>query len=92
MQVSNINNQIAKTYLNSPGVERANRAKSQVQTKQFESNMEDAEKLITSKERNFFKQMFPESSDQIDRHIVFNRNGRTQAYSYAKGTIIDGRV
>ncbi len=46
--------------------------------------------LITSGERNFFKKLFPENSDQIDKHIVFNRNGKTSQFNFAKGSIVDG--
>ncbi|MDC1067594.1 hypothetical protein OAQ99_00390 [Candidatus Kapabacteria bacterium] len=48
---------------------------------------------LNSKERNFFKQMFPESSMKIDNHILFNRNGKTvNANTYSKGMLVDAAV
>lgn len=49
-------------------------------------------KLITSQERRFFKKMFPESAQQIENHILFNRNGKVNTPAVTKGTIVDGRV
>ena len=46
--------------------------------------------LLTSKERTFFKQMFPENSEQIDKHVLFNKNGKTQTIATTKGTVFDG--
>jgi hypothetical protein len=48
--------------------------------------------LITPKEREFFMKMFPDSSSQIEKHILFNRNGRLQTQSFNKGLIVDSRV
>lgn len=48
--------------------------------------------LLTKKERSFFKQLFPENSEQIEKHVLFNRNGRIQESTFAKGTIFDGRI
>jgi len=50
------------------------------------------EKIITKRERNFFKEMFPDSSMQIEKHILFNRNGRLQSMNLQKGSIVDGTV
>jgi hypothetical protein len=48
--------------------------------------------LITQKERDFFIKMFPENQQQLEKHVVFNSNGRLQTHTYSKGIIIDGRV
>ncbi len=48
--------------------------------------------LITKKERQFFVKMFPESSEQIENHILFNRNGKVQNYNLTKGSLLDSRV
>ncbi len=48
--------------------------------------------LITQKEREFFIKMFPENQQQLEKHVLFNSNGRLQTHSYSKGIIIDGRV
>ncbi len=48
--------------------------------------------IITNKERDFFINMFPESSEQLARHQVFNRNGKVEDVNIYKGTIVDGRA
>ncbi|GAB1372950.1 hypothetical protein MASR1M45_30140 [Candidatus Kapaibacterium sp.] len=48
--------------------------------------------LITSGERKFFVNMFPESTKQIMTHEVFTRSGRIKEVALSKGTIIDGRI
>ena len=48
--------------------------------------------LITRKERDYFIKMFPENQHQLEKHVVFNSQGRIQTHSYSKGLIIDGRV
>lgn len=49
----------------------------------------DRNELISGKERNFFKSMFPDSSEQIENYILFNRNGQIQNAAMVKGTIFD---
>lgn len=51
----------------------------------------NSENLLTKKERSFFKQLFPENSEQIDKHVLFNRNGKIQNAPSIKGAIFDGR-
>jgi len=46
-------------------------------------------KIITKNERDFFISMFPDSSDQLSRHVVFNRNGKIQTSSFSKGILVD---
>lgn len=58
-------------------------------TGQMESNPEN---LVTSKEREFFIRLFPENSEQLSRHVLFNRNGKLQSANISKGQIVDGRV
>lgn len=48
--------------------------------------------LISQKERAFFMSMFPDNSEQLENHIVFNRSGKIQSHNLYKGTIIDGRA
>lgn len=48
--------------------------------------------ILTQQEREYFVKRFPESAHKIENHILFNRNGKIQSYSYAKGLIIDARV
>ena len=55
-------------------------------------DFKNSDKIIDPDERNFFIKMFPDSSAQIERHVLFNRNGRLQASEISKGMIIDGRI
>ncbi len=55
------------------------------------ANSNNSQEIITKSERNFFKQMFPENSTQIEKHIVFNRNGKLQDIQVSKGIIFDGK-
>lgn len=36
--------------------------------------------------------MFPESSEQIEKHVIFNRNGKVTTPNLSKGSIVDGRI
>jgi len=48
--------------------------------------------LLTKKERTFFTKLFPENSEQIEKHVLFNRNGKVHTPAISKGVIFDGRV
>ncbi len=52
----------------------------------------DPDKIVTQKERKFFIKMFPESSEQLEKHVLFNRSGRLATPNISKGSIVDGRV
>ena len=52
----------------------------------------DPDKIVTQKERRFFIKMFPESSEQLEKHVLFNRSGRLATPNISKGSIVDGRV
>ncbi|HAW08886.1 MAG TPA: hypothetical protein DCW42_06935 [Bacteroidetes bacterium] len=54
------------------------------------SNSQD--ELFSQNERDYFVQLFPERKDLIERHIVFNRNGRVSQSNLSKGMILDGKV
>ncbi|HRP02579.1 MAG TPA: hypothetical protein PLE30_08030 [Candidatus Kapabacteria bacterium] len=49
-------------------------------------------KIITKQERQYFKQMFPESSELIEKHVLFNRNAKIQSPDLRKGQLIDGTI
>lgn len=49
-------------------------------------------KIITRQERQYFKNMFPESSELIEKHVLFNRNAKIQSPNISKGQLIDGVV
>ncbi len=52
----------------------------------------DPDKVVTQKERKFFIKMFPDSSEQLEKHVLFNRSGRIASPNISKGSIVDGRV
>ena len=52
----------------------------------------NSDKIINPEERNFFIKLFPDSSAQIERHVLFNRNGRLTQSNISKGIIVDGRI
>jgi hypothetical protein len=56
------------------------------------SNNIDTKNLVTKQERQFFVKMFPENKEQIERHVLFNRSGRTQSYATQLGSLVDGRA
>lgn len=66
--------------------------KNSLQQKQTNKSIElNNNELLTKTERNFFKKMFPENSNQIDKHVVFNRNGKVESIQISKGVIFDGK-
>lgn len=48
--------------------------------------------LLTKQERNYFKKLFPESVEIIEKHILFNRNAKIQNIETAKGIFVDGKI
>lgn len=48
--------------------------------------------LLSDNERDYFKSLFPESAEQIEKHKVFNRNAKVQTQSINKGLIFDTRI
>lgn len=55
----------------------------------FQDRLSEQKELISSSEKQFFKELFPDSSQQIDSHVVFNRSGRIQSNNVRKGVILD---
>jgi len=45
---------------------------------------------LSQNEREFFANMFPENSELIKKHVLFNRNGRIETPATSKGTLFDG--
>lgn len=48
--------------------------------------------LLSQNERDYFMQLFPDRRDIIEKHIVFNRNGKVSQSNLSKGMILDGKV
>lgn len=57
-----------------------------------EAKLESEDEIITRKERDFFIQMFPQSSEQLEKHVVFNRNGKLQTSVFGKGRLVDSKA
>ncbi|MDX9791195.1 MAG: hypothetical protein RBT61_10225 [Candidatus Kapabacteria bacterium] len=55
-------------------------------------NYDTEKKLISGAERNFFINMFPESSKQIAKYEIFTGNGKLVNTVSRLGTIIDGKI
>jgi hypothetical protein len=55
-------------------------------------SMSGHDKIISKNERDFFINLFPENSEQLQKHTLFNQNGRLQSPNINKGQIVDGRV
>jgi hypothetical protein len=108
MQVSVYKDPYSKAYLksasmgvNPSSIDRNNQVKSSKTNfkdiqKDLETDTDEVPKnpnaLISTSERNYFKKLFPENADQIEKHIVFNRNARVQTQSITKGLIFDGKI
>lgn len=58
----------------------------------IENMQSKSDDLITISERNYFMQLFPEEQSQIEKHIVFNRNGRINESNVSKGLLLDAKI
>ncbi len=99
MKVSTVESYINSAYtqgLNANrvggGVAKAKQPEAVPETQSAKRDSSQAKDLISQKEREFFKTMFPESSEQIDKHVIFNKNGKVTAPNLNKGMIVDGRI
>jgi len=50
------------------------------------------ENIISTSEMKYFQKLFPENSAQIEKHILFNRNGKVVEDNLNKGTYFDERI
>lgn len=80
----NLNEQIEKR-LNG----NLNQANGRLNTQQIKNS---AEEIITPKERDFFKKLFPMDKSLLEKHIVFNRNGKINETNISKGILIDSKA
>jgi hypothetical protein len=82
-----------KAQTNTATVEKLSRTNDVEPTAKVEHYSDfNPEELITREERDFFKSMFPESTQKIEEHILFNRNGSAQHISVNKGILLDSRI
>lgn len=54
------------------------------------ASLNSGDEVVSKKEREFFIKMFPENSAALERHVLFNRDGRLDEQSIVKGAIVDG--
>ncbi len=99
MKVSSVESYINSVYsqgLNATrvngGINKTQQTEQIAKTQTEKTDSNKTQDLISQQEREFFKSMFPESSEQIDKHIIFNRNGKVTAPNLNKGMIVDGRI
>lgn len=52
----------------------------------------DTKNIITPIERKYFQNMFPESSELIEKHELFTRNAKIQNPDLRKGYLVDGKI
>ncbi len=45
--------------------------------------------IISKTERQYFAKLFPDNSGQIEKHVLFNRNGKVVETNARKGNIFD---
>ena len=55
-------------------------------------DLNDKNSIVSKKEREFFINMFPANSEQLAKHVLFNRSGRLQSPDINKGVIFDGKA
>ncbi|MFA7326260.1 MAG: hypothetical protein WC121_06315 [Candidatus Kapaibacterium sp.] len=98
MRLNATDSQITRIYNNdSEGIaskSRVNQTQSPQKQKlaEFNDKVSQPDTILSDNEKNFFKKMFPESSASLDRHVVFNRNGKVQSKVFALGTMLDAKV
>jgi len=54
------------------------------------SNLQD--ELLSQNERDYFMQLFPDRKELIEKHVVFNRNGKISQSNLSKGMMLDGKI
>lgn len=98
MRLNATESQISRLYTNEPHTvvakESVNEATNHSYKKlaEFNDKLNQPETILSDSEKNFFKKIFPESKETLDRHIVFNRNGKVQSKSFSLGTLLDAKV
>ena len=66
--------------------------KLKIENKNFsQSKLNGDSASLSQSERDFFVNMFPDNSEQIRKHVLFNRQGRVETLNTtAKGSLFDG--
>lgn len=98
MRLNATESQVSRIYTNdsssvaTKGMVNKTSYPQQQKLEEFNDKVNQPDTILSDNEKNFFKQMFPESTDSLDRHVVFNRNGRVQSKSFSLGMVLDARV
>ena len=98
MRLNATESQITRIYNNdSEGIaskSRVNQSDAPQKQKlaEFNDKVNQPDTILSDNEKNFFKKMFPESTASLDRHVVFNRNGKVQSKAFSLGTLLDAKV
>ncbi|MFP4368853.1 MAG: hypothetical protein ACLFR2_04665 [Candidatus Kapaibacterium sp.] len=85
-------NDPADSVLKQAGKIRSKNAAAENHASMVNIEAHNSEEMLSKKERDFFIKLFPENSTQIERHTLFNRNGRTQDADINKGMLVDSRI
>jgi hypothetical protein len=88
VQGSNEQNEYYKLQSNKSQSDKTQNNKASAQLSLSNSN----NSVVTRKERDFFIKMFPDNSDQLERHVLFTRNGKVQSSATRLGSLVDGRI
>lgn len=70
---------------------KLNSAADMIQSKSS-STSAGAKEIVSKSERNYFMKLFPQNSAQLERHEIFNRNGKVSSQSFNKGKLVDFTV
>lgn len=62
------------------------------QLREFNNKVNEPDTILSDNEKQFFKNIFPESKESLERHVVFNRNGKVQSKTFSLGTLLDAKV
>ncbi len=90
-QDNNSASRVAKSAIIKSGELNSNSAANMIQSKSS-SNSAGSREIVSKSERNYFMKLFPQNSAQIERHEIFNRNGKVSTQSFNKGRLVDFTV
>ncbi|MGI6370541.1 MAG: hypothetical protein GX372_05500 [Ignavibacteria bacterium] len=54
--------------------------------------VDSSKNLISKSERKYFADLFPDNSLQIEKHVLFNRNGKVTEINLNQGRLLDRKI
>lgn len=54
--------------------------------------VDSSKNLISKSERKYFAELFPDNSLQIEKHVLFNRNGKVTEINLNQGRLLDRKI